>query len=212
MAQPATIRVIVTDDHRLFRTGIKNSLGNREDIRVIGEAENGAQLLQLLETLQADVITLNLQMPVLNGFETLPLLRERYPHLKVLIISMINNHGIIRKAIELGAHGYLTKEAGREDIYAAVKSLHKNWMYINRTVAEALVHTENELRPVVPPQMSEKEKRFLGLLSVGHTEDQLSRMLNLNPRTIMGIIDKLIKINGVQNKEELIKLNSKQRV
>lgn len=198
------VRVIITDDHSLFRMGLRQSLSSRDDLLVIGEAENGLQLLGLLKTLEPDVITLNLQMPVLDGFETLPVLRERYPHIKVLMVSMHNDPGTIRKAIELGAHSYLTKEAGSGEIYEAVRLLGKNWFYVNRTVAEALLYTENELNPVKPEPMSEKDKRFLGLLCAGHTDDQLSRMLELRPATIAAYINKLVRICGVKDREELI--------
>lgn len=207
MNQPNPVRVIVTDDHTLFRTGVKNSLESRNDILVIGEAENGKQLLELLETLRPDLVTLNLQMPVMNGFDTLPLLRERYPQLKVLMISMHNDPEAIRKAYELGANGYLNKEAGSEDIYEAIIFLTRNWIYINRMVAEAMIRSENKRNPALPPKLTEKDQHFLNLLCAGHTEDHIGKILELRPVLVEAFVQKLIRLHKVDTKEELILLN-----
>lgn len=210
MPQPDIIKVIVTDDHRLFRTGVKNVLAAREDIRVVGEAENGKQLLDLLETTYADLVILDLQMPIISGEDALPVLRERYPKLKIILSGMHSDADTICKTIELGAHAYVHKAAGTEELFNAILVLKERWFFVNRTVAEAFLQYENERNPVIPPQMSEKDKRFLGLLCIGHTEEQMARMLDLSPRTIAAIIDKLIRINGVKNKEELIQFGLSQ--
>src|SRR6188768_1830912 len=95
------IKVLITDDHALFRTGVKTSLAHYDDIEFLGEAENGNQLLELLTTTKPDVILLDIQMPVMDGIATLPEVRKLYPSVKVIILSMHNDHSMISKLMEI---------------------------------------------------------------------------------------------------------------
>lgn len=140
------IKLLITDDHLIFRTGVRRSLQQFPDLEVIGEAENGADLLDKLQTLQPDVITLDLMMPVMNGVDTLAELKKRHPSLKIVILSMYDDPAVIAKCIELGAHSYLTCDAGSRAIYEAVTECYRNGFSINKKMKEALAAlTENNL-------------------------------------------------------------------
>ncbi len=116
------IRVIIADDHMLFRAGVKTALGMKKDIRMVGEADNGMQLLNLLKHVQPDVILLDIQMPILDGISTLPEIKKLYPEIRVIMLTMHNDHSMISKLMELGANAYLTKNSDSEVIYEAIKT------------------------------------------------------------------------------------------
>ena len=120
------IKIALVDDHSLIKKGIKLVLSFYSDIEVIGDADNGKQLLSMLTLAQPDVILLDLQMPVMDGVTTLPQLRKLYPGIKVIIFSMHNDTETVSKLLEGGAHSYLQKDSDPETIYSTIKSCYKS--------------------------------------------------------------------------------------
>src|ERR1700750_472706 len=133
------IKVAIADDHALFRTGVKTSLSARKDIQMVAEAENGMQLLNLLKHIQPDVILLDIQMPIMDELTTLPEIKRLYPGIKVIMLSMHNDHSMISKMMEIGANSYLTKESGSEMIYEAVKAVYEQDFFFNDLTNKALL-------------------------------------------------------------------------
>src|SRR5947207_7598546 len=119
------IKVAIADDHSLFRTGVKTSLSQRKDIQMVAEAENGMQLLNLLKHIQPDVILLDISMPIMDGLTTLPEIKRLYPQIKVIMLSMHNDHSVISRMMEIGANSYLTKDSDSETIYQAIKTCYQ---------------------------------------------------------------------------------------
>jgi DNA-binding NarL/FixJ family response regulator len=132
------IRVIITDDHILYRAGIKTSLSFRKRISVIGEAENGYCLLNLLKDSKPDVILLDIQMPVMDGLTALQELKTHYPHIKVIILSLLDDQSMITRLMELGANSYLTKTSEPETIYQAIETCYEQEYYHNALTARSL--------------------------------------------------------------------------
>ncbi len=131
---PNIIKVIVADDHRLFREGVKTALAQKNEIKIIGEAENGMQLLNLLKHNRPDVILLDIQMPVMDGISALASIRKLYADMKVIILSMHEGHSMVSTLMEAGANGYLTKTADPETIYQAIKTCYeKNYYFSDLT-------------------------------------------------------------------------------
>ena len=119
------IRVAIADDHALFRAGVKTAMAVKKDIELIAEADNGMQLLNLLKHVDVDVILLDIQMPIMDGIQTLPEIRKLKPDAKVIILSMHNDHSMISKLMEIGANSYLTKNSDSETIYQAIKTCYE---------------------------------------------------------------------------------------
>ena len=133
----SVIKVAIADDHALFRTGVKTSLSSRKDIQMVAEAENGMQLLNLLRHIQPDVVLLDIQMPIMDGLATLPEIKKLYPGVKVIMLSMHNDHSVISKMMEIGANSYLTKESGSEMIYDAIRTVYEQDFFFNEcTIGE----------------------------------------------------------------------------
>ena len=134
------IKVAICDDHALFRTGVKTSLSARKDIQMVAEAENGMQLLNLLKHIQPDVILLDIQMPIMDGLTTLPEIKRLYPNIKVIMLSMHNDHSMISRMMEIGANSYLTKDSDSETIYQAIKTCYQQEFFFNDLTNKALLN------------------------------------------------------------------------
>jgi DNA-binding NarL/FixJ family response regulator len=125
------IKIIIADDHTLFREGVKIALSQKKDIKITGEADNGAQLLNLLKHNKPDVILLDIQMPVMDGISALTAIRKLYADMKVIILSMHDGHSMVSTLMENGANAYLTKTADPETIYQAIKTCYEKDYYFN---------------------------------------------------------------------------------
>src|SRR6476661_7148272 len=134
------IRVAIADDHALFRAGVKTSLSSRKDVQMVAEAENGMQLLNLLKHIAPDVVLLDIQMPIMDGLTTLPEIKRLYPDVKVIMLSMHNDHSMITRMMEIGANSYLTKESGAEKIYEAIKTCYEDDFFFNDLTNKALLN------------------------------------------------------------------------
>src|ERR1700712_1562558 len=113
-------RLLLADDHTILRDGIRALLSAEDDLDVVGEASNGAEVLAMLETTPADVILMDVQMPVLDGFATMPELRSRFPELRVLVLTMLDHENYVARMLEAGALGYVLKNAAINEITYAI--------------------------------------------------------------------------------------------
>ena len=125
------IKLIITDDHLLYRVAVQIALSSKKDIKVIAEAGDGSELLNLLKTQQPDVILLDVQMPVMDGIATLPKIKKLYPNIRVIMFSMIDDQSMITKLMELGANSYLIKTSDPEIIYKAIKTCYEQESYFD---------------------------------------------------------------------------------
>jgi DNA-binding NarL/FixJ family response regulator len=135
------------------------------------------------------MVTIGIQMPVMNGLETIPILKTKYPALKIIVISMVNDSSMICRVMQLGANAYLTKSASSAEIYEAILACRNSWLFINNTLRGALLETAPE--NIIKGGFNERELHIMRLLQQGKTIPELSAALNLGERTINAIIDRL---------------------
>ena len=203
------IKVIICDDHALFRSGVKIALSYKKDIEIIAEAENGQQLLNVLKAFQPDVILLDITMPVLSGIDTLPEVKKLYPDLKVIMLTMHNDHTMIAKLMEMGANSYLTKDSDSDTIYEAIVTCHKNEYYFNALTNMALIDGLKTKRNSdgglnIDAQLSEKETQILKLMCEEKSTKEIADMVDLSPRTVEAIRDKLRAKTGAKSMAGLV--------
>jgi len=203
------VKVIIADDHVLFRAGVKTALGMKKDVRLIGEADNGQQLLHLLKHLQPDVILLDIQMPIMDGITTLPEIKKLYPDIRIIMLTMHNDHSMISKLMELGANAYLTKNSDSEVIYEAIKTCYTNEYYFNDLTNKALLdglRTKRHNDTFAPSEvkLTEKEKHILKLMCDEKSTKEIADMVDLSPRTVEAIRDKLKSKTGVKSMAGLV--------
>jgi DNA-binding NarL/FixJ family response regulator len=204
----AIIKVAIADDHALFRTGVKTSLSSRKDIQMIAEAENGMQLMNLLKHIQPDVVLLDIHMPIMDGYTTLPEIKKLYPEIKIIMLSMNNDPSIITKMMEIGANSYLTKESDSETIYQAIRTCYEQEFFFNDLTNKALLNGLRMKKPqeVVTPdvQLSDKEITILKLMCEEKSTKEIADMVDLSPRTVEAIRDKLKTKTGVKSMAGLV--------
>jgi DNA-binding NarL/FixJ family response regulator len=202
------IKVAIADDHALFRTGVKTSLTSRKDIQMVAEAENGMQLLNLLKHVQPDVVLLDIQMPIMDGLTTLPEIKKLYPGIKVIMLSMHNDHSMITRMMEIGANSYLTKESDSETIYQAIKTCFEQEFFFNDLTNKALLNGLRMKKPseVATPEvnLTDKEITILKLMCEEKSTKEIADMVDLSPRTVEAIRDKLKTKTGVKSMAGLV--------
>ncbi len=204
------IKVLITDDHALFRQGVKAALGFRPDIEFMGEAENGMQLLNLLKFLQPDVILLDIQMPIMDGIATLPEIRKIMPDVKVIMLTMHNEVTLISKLMGLGANSYLTKDSDSDTIYQAIKTCFENEFYFNEFTNRAMLNgLRNQTAPTLAggpeeADLSDKEIQVLKLMCDEKSTKEIAEIVEISPRTVEAIRDRLKLKTGAKSTAGLI--------
>jgi DNA-binding NarL/FixJ family response regulator len=213
------INVIICDDHVLYRAGVKAALSSKKDIKVIAEADNGSHLLNLLKAIQPpDVILLDIQMPIMDGIATLPELKKLYPDIKIIMLTMMDDQSMITRLMELGANSYLTKTSDSEIIYEAIKTCYEQEFYFNSLTNKALL---NNLRQKIPSSiklhqedaiLSEKEITVLRLMCEEKSTREIAEAVELSPRSIEAIRDKLKTKTGAKSTAGLIMFAVKHKL
>jgi DNA-binding NarL/FixJ family response regulator len=212
------IKVIIADDHVLYRAGVKTALSSKKDIKIIAEADNGSHLLNLLKGIQPDVILLDIQMPIMDGIATLPEVKRLYPKIKIIMLTMMDDQSMITKLMELGANSYLTKTSDSEIIYEAIKTCFEQEYYFNSLTNKALL---NNLRQKTSPQiklqqedatLSDKEITVLRLMCEEKSTREIAEAVELSPRTIEAIRDKLKTKTGAKSTAGLIMFAVKNKL
>jgi DNA-binding NarL/FixJ family response regulator len=205
------IRVIIADDHVLYRAGVKTALSAKKDIKVIAEADNGMHLLNMIGAIEADVVLLDIQMPIMDGIATLPELKKKAPHLKVIMLTMMDDQSMITKLMELGANSYLTKTSDSEIIYQAIKTCHEQEYYFNQLTNQALLSNLKQRNFPGPQklmqmeaQLTEKEITILRLMCEEKSTKEIADIVELSPRTVEAIRDKLKVKTGAKTTAGLI--------
>lgn len=183
----APIRVFLADDHGILRAGLRLLIDAQPDMRVVGEAGDGASTLQLAAELQPDLILLDLTMPGLGGLEALPLLRQRAPQSRVLILTMHDSEGYLRQALQAGAAGYVLKGAVDSELLNAMRAVARGETYIHSAITHKLLES---IRPSAPPTsdpweaLSSRELEVLRLVALGYTNSEIAEQLSISVKTV----------------------------
>jgi len=207
MTEP--IKVVIADDHGLFRGGVKTAMSMHKDIKMIAEADNGMQLLSILKHIQPDVVLLDIQMPIMDGITTLPEIKKLYPDIRVITLTMHNDHSMITKLMELGANSYLTKNSDPELIYEAIKTVHEEEFFFNQLTNKALIDGLKMKRQIesnlpVDPKLNEKEIAILRMICEEKSTKEIADIVELSPRTVEAIRDKLKVKTGAKSMAGLV--------
>jgi DNA-binding NarL/FixJ family response regulator len=202
------IQVAIADDHTLFRAGVRTALAMKKDVELIAEADNGMQLLNLLKHTTPDVILLDIQMPIMDGIATLPEIHRLYPHIKIIMLSMHNDHSMISKLMEIGANSYLTKNSDSETIYEAIKTCYEQEFFFNELTNKALL-TGLRTRRTEPNtseeiNLNDKEVKILRLMCEEKTTKEIADIVEISPRTVEAIRDKLKTKTGAKSMAGLV--------
>lgn len=211
------IKIAIADDYKIFREGLKVSLAQDESMEVLFEVDNGEDLMKELENFSPDVIIMDLKMPIMDGMEATQLIRKKYNKIKVLVVSMYDNDKFIIHLMEIGANGYLLKNAEPEEIRKAIYAVHENGYYFNDLVNKALLK-KLVLRTNIKPsfnenvELTERELEVLKLICEEKTASEIGKEIFLSPRSVEGIRQRLIEKVGVRNTAGLVMFAAKNGI
>lgn len=204
----AIISYIIADDHKIFRQGLKMSLVDDHKLKCIGEAGNGLELLEMLQSKKAEVILLDLKMPEMDGVEALKILKEQYPDLKIIVLTMFEEEHFILHMMESGANAYLLKNAEAQEIKMAIHSVFENEYYfndlVNTTLLRKVVQQKKAPRFKEEIKLNDRETEVLQLICQEFTAAEIGQKVFLSTRTIEGIRSALLEKIGVRNTAGLV--------
>ncbi len=175
------IRVLVTDDHAVLRTGVAALLDREDDMSAVAQAATAEQAVIKARALQPDVVLLDVVMPRKSGFDALPELQKVAPDARVIMLSMQTSPSSIRQALSTGAAGYVGKQAAETDLLDAIRRVATGSRYVDPELAGDLVVSD---AAALTEAISEREREVLFLLALGYTNQQIAAMLFVSPRTV----------------------------
>jgi two-component system, NarL family, response regulator NreC len=184
------IRLLLADDHELFRHGLKLILSSEPDVEVVGEAESGQEAIALAERLRPDVVLMDITMPDMDGSEATRHIQERLPGVRVLIVTMHESQTHFFQVLDAGACGYILKGSSPEELLTAVRAVHDGEAYLCPSVAAMLVTNyrhkadQPEMAPVAMDGLTEREQEVLRLVAEGCTSQQVAAELCISVKTV----------------------------
>jgi DNA-binding NarL/FixJ family response regulator len=207
-AQPmTTIRVLIADDHPLFRFGISALLNSLPDVVVVGEATTGEEAARLAETLQPDVILMDIQMPGINGIEATRRILEARPEARILVVTMFDDDASVFTAMRAGARGYVLKDSEKSTIVRAIRAAGQGEAIFSPAIAARLIDFF-AAAPTVPravfPALTEREREILGLIAQGRSNTDIAQELALSAKTVANYVSSIFNKLQVADRSQAI--------
>ncbi|RYC67320.1 MULTISPECIES: response regulator transcription factor [Spirosoma] len=202
------IKLALCDDHTLFRVGMATILGQVHDFELILEAGNGQELIERVPRKMPDVVLLDLQMPVMDGTATADYLREHWPLVKIVVLTMHDEDRMVLHLLEKGVSGYLLKDAEADEVEKAIRKVMDEGVYLNEFVSKAMLRKMTNKTNVAKPVnafynskilLSEREKEVLTLICEGLSTNEISEKIFLSPRTVEGHRLRILEKTGTKN-------------
>jgi DNA-binding NarL/FixJ family response regulator len=175
------IRVVLADDHPIFRDGLRGILESQPDIDVVGEASDGATAVQLTSDLRPGVVLMDLRMPVMDGVTAIQKIKAHQPEVQVIVLTTYDSDADILPAIEAGATGYLLKDTSREDLYQAIRSAARGESVLSPVVAARLI---GHMRAPAEEKLSSRELEVLQLVAEGANNNDIASRLHISRATV----------------------------
>lgn len=206
------INVIIADDHKMFLDGLVAIIEKLDDIKCVGTATDGATAFQLPEQLRIDVAVLDIKMPYMDGIELTKALKEKYPSIKVLILSMFKDKEQIEEALAAGAKGYIIKEKGGEELAMAIRAIMNGKKYYSESIPEIIMSALSEASTEVETtvKLTDRETEILKLLVKGLNGPQIAKQLFVSEATVASHRRNLHSKLGVSNIAQLIDVARKK--
>jgi two-component system, NarL family, response regulator NreC len=200
----STIRLVIADDHEIFRDGLALMLSKQQDIQLIGQAENGRQLTSLVRELQPDVVMTDVKMPVMDGIEATRSLLAENPDLQIIALSMFDEENLIVDMLEAGAKGYLLKNADKQEILDAIHSVYQGKPYYchHTTSRLASLISKSKFNPYRKKELlvfTDREKEIIRLICQQLTAQEIADKVFLSKRTVEGHRTKILEKMNVKN-------------
>jgi len=202
------IRVIIADDHPVFRYGIRALLGTIPDIEVVGEATSGDAAVEVATTLQPDVVLMDLHMPGLSGIEATRELKRVVPATRVLMLTMFEDDTSVFAAMRAGAHGYVLKDSEQDHIIRAIQAVGHGEAIFSPTIAARVMAFFAAPYTVVPkelfPTLNDREREILALMAKGITNEEIAHQLIVAPKTASNYVSSILSKLQVADRTQAV--------
>ncbi len=199
-----TIKIIIADDHPLFRRGLKHALEETSDIEVIGEASNGDSLLSMIKSDNLDMVLLDISMPGKSGLDLLKQLKNEYSKLPILILSVYPEEQYAVRFIKAGASGYLTKESAAEKLAEAIRKIAAGGKYASTDIIEKLAFDFSDSEKPLHETLSDREYQVFGMIAIGKSLTEIGVDLSLSVKTISTHRTRILEKMKMKKNAELI--------
>ncbi|ELR69984.1 response regulator [Fulvivirga imtechensis AK7] len=211
-----TIKIILADDHEIVRKGIRLLLESEGDIDVVAEASDGAEAIEMVRKYHPDMLIVDIRMPVLNGIDTTARIKQEFPEVKVLVLSMHDDEEYIIKSIDCGADGYLLKDTSKPEFVKAIHAAQEGHKYFSGDISDILVNrylsaksgssaAKGADKYVSDYQLTKRERQILRLIYTGHSNKAIADQLDKSVRTIETHRFNIMKKLDVNNIAELLR-------
>ena len=202
------IRVLIADDHLIFRDGLRTLLDSAPDAELVGEATTGDEAIALAAVQQPDVILMDVRMPGANGIEATRRIVHDSPHVGVLIVTMLDDDTTIFTAMRAGARGYVLKGASHAEMLRAIRAVGSGEAIFSPTIATRLMEFFTNIHPTAPPrvfpELSDREREILGLIAQGHRNPDIAERLVLSPKTVRNHVSNILSKLQVADRTQAI--------
>src|SRR6266487_3882292 len=203
-----SLRILIADDHPLFRKGMRTLLNATLDMEVVGEATTGQEVIELAATLQPDVILMDLQMPGINGIEATRQILHTSPHIRILVVTLFEDDSSVFTALRAGARGYVLKDAKEEEIVRAIWAVGSGEAIFSPAIATRLMDFFAAQHPGVSkeifPTLTDREREILQLIARGSTNNDIARHLGLSVKTVNNYVSNIFSKLQVADRAQAI--------
>lgn len=208
------LKILIVDDHKLFRNGLKMILDNMEGFTVVAEASTGVEFLNLIDILQIDIVLLDISMPEMSGLEAAPIALGKYPDLKIIVLSMYGEEEYYHKMSQIGVKGFLLKDSDIDEVQQALNTVTNGGTYFSQNL---LINIVSNLKASnnnenVNIDISEREKEILGLICRGLSNIEIGDKLFISRRTVEKHRANLLEKTGCNNTASLVMWGIKNRM
>ncbi|MBD0381085.1 response regulator transcription factor [Paenibacillus sedimenti] len=213
-----TLRLVIVDDHPLFRHGVCTLFSTIPDLEVVGEAASGDEAVQLAEELNPDVMLMDIRMPGLNGIEATRRIVSANPNIQILILTMFQDDSSVFTAMRAGAKGYVLKDAEKDELLRAIRAVGSGEAIFSSGIASRMIEYFSMARPAAQeelfPELSQREREVLYLMEGGSTNVQIAQKLELSGKTVANYVTNILNKLQVADREEAMRLarESRQRL
>ncbi len=205
------IRIVIADDHRLFREMLRLALRQEKSIKIVGEAANGPQAIDAIRKLKPDVVLLEIILDEMDGIEILPVLRNKSLNTKALMLAANKDDGVIFSALKAGAKGYVSKDVSISDLIKAIQAVHQGELWVERKQMarffdkEAVFNPRRKARPAKKKEvLTPREKEVLSILISGCTNKEIAEALFISEKTVKSHLNSIFKKLNVSRRLQAI--------
>ncbi len=200
------IKVIIVDDHEIFRLGLKRIINRLKNVKVVAEASNGQEFLEMLPNIDVDVVLLDIEMPLINGIEAAKIAKTIKPEVRIAALTMFNQDEYIQSMLDAGVRGFIMKNITKDNLTAAINNISKGKTYFSEEIWDffqrKLVQTEEE--EPVKLKLTKRQKEILQLICEGYDNEAIAEKLYISERTVIGHKSNLLAKTNCRNTASLI--------